>query len=112
MKHSLRSLSTFAVLAGGLILIQIHSGCAATPTSESTGEFVDDAAITTKVKASFVKDPVVKAIDVKVETFKGIVQLSGFVNTPEEKSQAERLAAAVLGVKSVANNITLKAAKK
>jgi len=108
MKFSLRSAATVAVLAGGLALIQSQSGCAGTTTKESTGEYVDDSSITTKVKAAFVRDPVVKALSVNVETFKGAVQLSGFVNTPEEKSQAERLAAGVQGVTSVKNDITVK----
>ncbi|MBL9187866.1 MAG: BON domain-containing protein [Opitutaceae bacterium] len=97
------ALSAFSfglVLSGG--------GCAATPTQESTGEYVDDSAITLRVKAAFVNDPLVKALDVKVETFKGIVQLSGFVNTNAEKAQAGRLAAATKGVTEVKNNITVK----
>lgn len=84
------------------------SGCAGTTTRESTGEYIDDAAITTKVKGAFVKDPVVKAIDVKVETFKGVVQLSGFVDSPEQKARAAEIASTVQGVSSVKNNITIK----
>jgi len=86
----------------------VFTSCAATPTKESTGEYVDDSTITTKVKAEFVKDKTVSALDVKVETFKGVVQLSGFVNTAAEKSQAETIAASVNGVKSVQNKITVK----
>src|SRR6059058_2712758 len=108
MKLSPRSLATLAALIGGLALVQSQTGCAGTTTRESTGEYVDDSSITTKVKAAFVKDPVVKATDVKVETFKGTVQLSGFVNSSEERSQAERVAASVPGVTSVKNNITVK----
>jgi osmotically-inducible protein OsmY len=60
------------------------------------------------VKAEFVRDPVVKALDVKVETFKGVVQLSGFVETPEQKSRAEQIARNISGVQSVKNNISIK----
>lgn len=97
-----------ALGGAGLSLIAMQSGCAATPTKESTGEFVDDATITTKVKAAFVKDEVVKALDVNVETFKGIVQLSGFVDTAEQKYRAAELARRVRGVQDVKNNITVK----
>lgn len=85
------------------------SGCAATATRQSTGELVDDATITTKVKAEFVRDDTVKAHDVSVTTFKGIVQLSGFVDNAVQKSRAEQIAASVAGVKSVQNNISIKA---
>jgi osmotically-inducible protein OsmY len=86
----------------------VFTGCAATATKESTGEYVDDSAVTTKVKAAFAKDEAVKATEVKVETFKGVVQLSGFVSTAAEKARAETLAAGVDGVKSVQNKITVK----
>ncbi|MDP3070751.1 MAG: BON domain-containing protein [Opitutaceae bacterium] len=89
-------------------LVLSSGGCAATPTKESTGEYVDDSAITLRVKAAFVNDPVVKALSVNVETFKGIVQLSGFVNTSAEKAQAGRIAAGIKGVTDVKNNITVK----
>lgn len=107
MKLSVPTLVTLLALGG---TAAIYSGCAATPTRESTGEFIDDATITTKVKAAFVKDPLVKAIDVKVDTFKGAVQLSGFVDNAEQAARAEKIAAGVQGVASVRNNITLKAA--
>ncbi len=85
-----------------------HAGCAGTGTSKSTGEYIDDAAITTKVKAALVADEVVSALDVKVETFRGTVQLSGFVDTAEQKSRARDLALGVPGVQAVKNNIMLK----
>jgi osmotically-inducible protein OsmY len=88
----------------------LSSGCAGTSTRESTGEYIDDATITTKVKAAFVKDPVVKAMDVKVDTFKSTVQLSGFVDTSEQKARAEQVARGVTGVQDVKNNITVKTA--
>ncbi len=105
MKSIIKVLSLSALLVGVNVAF---TGCATTATRESTGEYVDDSAITTKVKAAFVKDEVVKARQVSVETYKGTVQLSGFVATPEEKARAERLAAGVAGVRSVSNRIEIK----
>jgi hyperosmotically inducible protein len=109
MKLSPRSLATLAALVGGLGLVSFQTGCAGTNTRESTGEYVDDATITAKVKAAFVKDPVVKATDVKVQTFKGVVQLSGFVDNSDQKSQAEQVARGVPNVAKVQNDIVVKA---
>lgn len=106
MKKSVTTLIALLALTSGVTLLP--TGCAGTATRESTGEYVDDAGITTKVKAEFVRDPVVKALDVKVETFKGVVQLSGFVDTPEQKSRAEQIARNTPGVQSVKNNISIK----
>lgn len=97
---------SFALLAGTVSTLSV--GCAGTATKASTGEYVDDTATTAKVKAEFVRDQVVKAGDVNVETFKGTVQLSGFVNTSEQKERAGKLAEAVPGVKEVKNNIQVK----
>jgi hyperosmotically inducible protein len=83
-------------------------GCAGTPTKESTGEYVDDATITTKVKAALLKDDAVKSFQVQVDTFKGVVQLSGFVDNSDQKSAAARDATMVAGVSDVKNNITIK----
>jgi len=83
-------------------------GCASTPNRESTGQYVDDATLTAKVKAAFVEDPEVKAIDVKVETYKGVVQLSGFANSQTEINKAIHLARNIEGVQSVKNDIRLK----
>jgi osmotically-inducible protein OsmY len=108
MKPSVPTL--VALLALGGAAATLSSGCAGTSTRESTGEYIDDASITTKVKAAFVKDPVVKALQVNVDTFKGTVQLSGFVDTAEQKSRAEQVARGINGVANVKNNITVKAA--
>jgi osmotically-inducible protein OsmY len=105
MKNLLRSLTAILVLAGAATF----SGCSKTTTSKSTGEMVDDAAITTKVKAAFAKDPGVKAMDVTVDTFKGTVQLSGFVDSANEKKRAEEIARTIPGVTKVENKLTLKA---
>jgi osmotically-inducible protein OsmY len=106
----MKPLSSFLfalLLAGALAGL---AGCAGTPSSESTGEFIDGSGITAKVKAAFIRDPLVKAFDVKVETFKGTVQLAGFVDTAEQKARAGELARAVPGVTDVKNNISLKVA--
>lgn len=108
MKSSFKPITLAALLTASLGLVAFTGGCAATATQESTGEYVDDSSITIKVKAAFVKDPLVKAFDVKVETFKGVVQLSGFVNTAEEKTQAAYVARTVAGVTDVRNNIVVK----
>ncbi len=104
--NSVKLMAILALGAGGALTLT--SGCAGTATSQSTGEYVDDAAITTKVKAALVQDPVVKAMQVDVTTFKGNVQLSGFVDTAEQKAQAGRVAAGIQGVTNVTNNITVK----
>ncbi len=83
-------------------------GCAATPTSDSTGQYVDDTTITTKVKAALLGDDAVKSFQIKVETVKGVVQLSGFVDTDDEKSAAVKDATAVPGVKDVSDDIIVK----
>lgn len=96
----------------GLVAILLASAlaaCGGSPTRESTGEYIDDAAITTKVKTAFVEDKEVKAANVKVETFKGTVQLSGFAESGNEINRAMEIASKVPGVKSVRNDIRLKA---
>ena len=84
------------------------SGCASTPYRESTGEYIDDSTITAKVKAALAKDPTVSAMQVNVETYKGVVQLSGFVKDKDAKSRAAELAKEVGGVRKVENNIVIK----
>lgn len=93
-----------AALGGGLLL----TGCASTPTSKSTGEVVDDAWITTKVKAAFVEDSQVSALGIKVDTYKGVVQLSGFANNTTEIQRAAEIARGIKGVKEVKNDVRLK----
>jgi hyperosmotically inducible protein len=110
MKTSLntRRLVSIFGLTGLLALGSLAGGCAATPTKDSTGEYVDDATITTKVKSALLGDDAVKSFEIKVETFKGVVQLSGFVDTADQKSAAEHDAAAVTGVKDVKDMISVK----
>jgi osmotically-inducible protein OsmY len=83
-------------------------GCASTSQSQGTGEYIDDAVITTKVKAALIEDPLTKAHEINVETFKGVVQLSGFVATHAEATKATELARSVKGVTSVKNDLRLK----
>ncbi|ACB73354.1 BON domain-containing protein [Opitutus terrae] len=108
MKTSLKITALLALLTGGVL--SLSTGCAGTATQQSTGEYVDDAAITTKVKTAMVRDEVVRAMQVDVTTFKGNVQLSGFVDTAEQKARAEQIARGVNGVTAVTNNISVKAA--
>jgi osmotically-inducible protein OsmY len=84
------------------------AGCASTPQRESTGEYLDDTVLTAKVKKALLHDPVVSGLAVNVETFKGIVQLSGFVRTDAERSRAVEVAGEVAGVRQVKNDILLR----
>jgi hyperosmotically inducible periplasmic protein len=88
----------------------LAAACAATPTQESTGGFIDDSTITAKVKTNLAQDAKVSATDVHVKTYKGVVDLSGFVNSSSEISEAGLVAGQVSGVKSVHNNLIVKGA--
>ncbi|WP_394170377.1 BON domain-containing protein [Saccharospirillum alexandrii] len=99
--------SIFASLLAVLLLTTVI-GCAGSATQESTGEYFDDTWITTKVKASLVDDPIVKAREVNVETFKGVVQLSGFIESQEAMDRAVAVASSIEGVTSVRNDMTIK----
>lgn len=90
-----------------LVLITFM-GCAATRTHESTGEYVDDSAITLKVKTAILGDAALKSSEINVETFKGAVQLSGFVNSQSDIDRAVVVAKNVNGVTSVKNDMRLK----
>ncbi len=83
-------------------------GCASTSKQEGTGEYVDDTAITTKVKAAIFNEPTLKSAEVNVETFKGVVQLSGFVSSQAAVNKAVEVARTVSGVKSVKNDMRIK----
>ncbi|MHB8831757.1 MAG: BON domain-containing protein [Desulfobacteria bacterium] len=91
-----------------ITLITAFLGCASTPTREGTGEYVDDSAITAKVKAAILNEPSLKVFQINVETFKGEVQLSGFVDSARSVSKAGEVARGVSGVKSVRNNLIVK----
>ncbi|MFL6667563.1 MAG: BON domain-containing protein [Burkholderia ambifaria] len=97
----------FAIAVAALVLLA-GSGCAVTRGQESTGAYVDDAAITTAVKARFIDNKDVDAVSIHIETLRGTVMLSGFAKNVTEKSTAESLAWKVNGVKSVKNEITVR----
>jgi osmotically-inducible protein OsmY len=90
------------------IMVSMVTACAPSPTRESPGEYIDDALITSRVKAAFAADPEVKATQIQVETYKGIVQLSGFVDSRAMAERAAELARGVKGVQSVKNNVVVK----
>ena len=95
-----------AVFTGALAFTMV--GCASGPQKESAGEYVDDSVITAKVKAAFAADSSVKAREINVETFKGDVQLSGFVSDAGDAQKAVQIARGVKGVTSVKNDIRVK----
>ena len=95
-----------AVLAA--VAMATTLGCASTSRSEGTGEYVDDTVITAKVKTAILKEPGLKSTEINVETFKGIVQLSGFVAQAADQQVAVKTAQAVHGVKSVKNDMRVK----
>ena len=83
-------------------------GCAGNAKKASTGEYIDDTLITTKVKAAVLNEPTLKSSEINVETFKGVVQLSGFVSTAADQAKATEVAKSVKGVESVKNDTRLK----
>ena len=90
------------------VLATLAAACAATPTQESTGGYIDDSTITAKIKTNLALDAKVSAADVHVKTYKGVVELSGFVDSQSEISEAGSVAGQVSGVKSVHNNLIVK----
>jgi osmotically-inducible protein OsmY len=90
------------------VILAMTLGCASTRTHEGTGQYIDDAAITTKVKTAILGEPGLKVAEINVETFKGVVQLSGFVSSRKDNASAVRVASAVGGVKSVKNDMQVK----
>ncbi|MCX5811297.1 MAG: BON domain-containing protein [Proteobacteria bacterium] len=91
-----------------LMLITTFMACASSPKQESAGEFVDDSVITTKIKSLLANDDFLKSFQISVETRKGIVQLSGFVNSQDAFNKADQIARGVGGVKSVKNSLIVK----
>jgi osmotically-inducible protein OsmY len=90
------------------MLATLLAGCAGSAKERSTGDVVDDTTINAKVKAALLNDPAVTGLAIQVETYKGAVQLSGFVKTAEERSRAASLARSVAGVQSVRNDIVVR----
>jgi len=92
----------------GLVLAALIAGCAGSYDKESTGEYIDDSVLTTKVKADIFNDPMLKVFQIEVESFKGTVQLSGFVDSAKAAARAAEVAKAVHGVQSVKNSLVVK----
>ena len=103
----MKNLKIASTLIAALMLSSVV-GCASTASHESTGQYVDDSAITTGVKAAILNAPTLKVSEINVETFKGTVQLSGFVSSAENIATASSVARSVNGVKSVKNDLRLK----
>ena len=97
-------------LAAVLVALFLQA-CAPSPTRTSLGEFVDDSTITTRVKAALIDDPAVRAAQVNVETYRGVVQLSGFVDSESAARQASNVARKIPGVQSVKNDLRVKPAR-
>lgn len=94
-RHNTAALLLAAIMASSVV------ACSSTPTQQSTGQAIDDGVVTAKVKAKLIDDPMTKAHQITVETFKGMVQLSGFVETDQARTRALQLARDTDGVKSV-----------
>lgn len=105
MKKATRAIA-FATLVGATIIGA--TGCSVARNQQSVGSYVDDAGITTAVKAKFAEDKTVAATSISVETMKGVVQLSGFAKSQAEKDRAAALARDVKGVTSVRNSIVVR----
>lgn len=102
-----RTLKVATVLASLAVAMPI-AACSSSPKQESTGEYIDSAAITTKVKAEILKDPQLKVMQISVETFKDTVQLSGFVDSAATKARATAVVRNVEGVRAVKNDLVVK----
>ena len=96
----------FAVFIAASVLFA--AGCGSTSSQSSTGEYIDDSTITTKVKTAIFNEPTLKVLQINVETYKSVVQLSGFANSNADISTASKVAHSVTGVKSVKNDMRLK----
>jgi osmotically-inducible protein OsmY len=108
MNSPLNSLSRRFASVALVLLVAAAFGCASTPRQEGTGEYIDDTVITTKVKAAIFGEPTLKSAEINVETFKGVVQLSGFVSSAAAEAKAVEVARGVAGVKSVRDDMRLK----
>jgi len=91
-----------------LMMLAAFVACASTPKQEGTGEYIDDSVITAKIKAQLATDDFLKSFQIRVESRKGIVQLSGFVDSQNAIDKAGKIAGSVEGVKSVRNNLIVK----
>ncbi|MDR3641598.1 MAG: BON domain-containing protein [Humidesulfovibrio sp.] len=96
------------LLSALTVILAFSLGCAATSIREGTGEYIDDSAITAKVKAEILREPTLKSTEITVETFKGVVQLSGFVSSRSDTIKAAEVARQVKGVKGVRSDMLIK----
>jgi hyperosmotically inducible protein len=103
-----KSIISAAVTTALVATLGMTTGCAVTRDQQSVGTYIDDAALTTRVKSKFAADPTVSAMSISVETMKGTVQLSGFAKSQEERSVAEKLARETSGVVGVRNDIVVR----
>ena len=102
---------TRALLIAAILSSTAMAGCTSTATKQSVGEVVDDGVVTAKLEAKLIDDPVTKAYQINVDTFKGTVQLSGFVDSAEARSRAAQLAKDTDGVKDVKNSLQIRKAE-
>lgn len=103
----MKPLRGFGILVLTFVLASAW-GCGSTAKTAGTGEYVDDSVITAKVKTAIFNDPTLKVNEINVETFKGVVQLSGFVNSQADINKAVQVARGIAGVTSVKNDMRLK----
>ena len=103
----MKPLKAFGILVLTIVLASAF-GCGSTAKTEGTGEYVDDSVITAKVKTAIFNDSTLKVNEINVETFKGVVQLSGFVRSQTDIDKAVQVARGVAGVKSVKNDMRIK----
>ena len=103
----MKNLKIVSALIAALMLTTVV-GCASSAKQESAGQYVDDTVITTSVKAAILNEPTLKVAEINVETFKGVVQLSGFVRSQDNITTAINVTRGVNGVKSVKNDMRLK----
>ncbi|MBK5143196.1 BON domain-containing protein [Budviciaceae bacterium BWR-B9] len=99
---------SLAALLGAIIMTIAVAGCSPTAKTEGTGGYIDDSVITTKVKAALLGEKTIRSTQITVTTFKGQVQLSGFVRSKDESNAAEDVAKTVVGVRSVENSLLVK----
>lgn len=97
-----------ALLVAAMLGTSLIAACSSTPTQQSAGEAIDDGVVTARVKAKLIEDPVTKAHQINVDTFKGTVQLSGFVEDEQARARALQLARDVDGVKQVKDGMQVR----
>lgn len=103
----MKNLKIVSTLIAALMLTSVV-GCTTSAKQESAGQYIDDTVITTNVKAAIVKEPTLKVAEINVETFKGVVQLSGFVQSQDNITTAMNVTRGINGVKSIKNDMRLK----